>query len=73
METFDSDQHIWLLAVSSDGHLSGAGKDKGELKVLDVATGDFFATLPEHAGKSFWLQWSPDGEYLAASSETGPL
>ena len=68
-----SSDPIPCIAASPDGSLFVAGGWKGEVSLLDSASGKVQRQLDPMAGKVSFVEFSSDGKHVAASTETNKV
>jgi WD40 repeat protein len=61
------------LAVSPDSRTLVAGSLGGDAMMVDIATGNALATLPDHPLGVLVVAWAPSGERVATSGQEGTL
>jgi len=59
------------LALSADGLIAAVGGDTGEVFVIELASGEVLRTLGTSVNAVNALAFSPNGERLAVSTQTG--
>lgn len=63
-----SDAQIYSMAWSQNGSYIATGHANGEVRILDVLTGENLFTLSGHTGRILEVAWSPSGSRLASGS-----
>lgn len=65
------DDYVTCLALSRDGSLAAVGTGSGDVRVLDVASGEMRAAAAPHRGGVMGLAWSPADPLLISSGQDG--
>lgn len=66
-------QSVIKAALSPDSRYCVAGDGAGRLVKWDVSTGEPVADLKMEAGRANWLEYSPDGRWVAVSDVGGSI
>ncbi|KAL8959103.1 MAG: hypothetical protein Q9193_003975 [Seirophora villosa] len=72
VQTVELDHHVSSIAFSPNGKYIAAGLDKGEIHLLDAATGASYSILEGHSSRVTQVTFLHDGS-LASVSEDGTL
>ncbi len=64
---------ILTLSFNHNGTRLAAGSIRGEIRILDIASGNLLATLRGHSARVVDIDFSPDNRLIASSSFDGSI
>lgn len=71
VSTYEFPAEVSSIAASLDGSKLAIGFQKGNVRVIDQASGQEIFTIHGHKDDVVWIAFSPDGEHLATASLDG--